>query len=144
MPVSTIANRRSYEFDALTVLRLITAAVLAATTSEAGVPLATIAPVIAAYDLFKVIVHDAAYTGYANGTAQWTATVEASTTIGGTYTQVSTPVVLNGSAQNVEVALSGLGVDSAVPGAKYLRVTATKTGTPGNLVYGAFVSPEMD
>jgi len=39
--------------------------------------------------------------------------------------------------------LSGDWVQQKKPGAKYARVTATKTGSPGNLTYGAFIAPAL-
>jgi len=136
---STIADRRRIgTYDAQLELRDYAAAAISATTSETGV----------AFDVrkqcgFRVIVTADAYTGYVATTAEWTITVEVSDLVGGTYTTVATldPAAAAGAAIQVGVALSGDQIAAIDADAAFIRVTATKTGSPGNLTYGAYIVP---
>lgn len=134
MTRSTIANRVGKAFDKNLELYDIATAAISATTN--GTALAIDATDIIEYD---VVVNPVAYTGFVAGTAQWTISVGAATTVGGTYNTV-TSIVLDGTTTQRFIALSGAMVSGVTPGAKFLRVTATKTGTPGNLQFGAFLS----
>lgn len=133
---STIADRRNRgPVDSNLVLRAYTAAALSATGSSTGVefnPKANMA--------FKVAFSIAAYSGYSAGTALWAITVEVSDAIGGTYTQVGKTVSPVGTALETEIILSGV-EGAAIANAAFIRVTATKTGSPGNLTYGAWLVP---
>ena len=136
MPTSTIANRRFQSFDKLTELRDNTLPAVAADQFELGVPL-----VAFAFDEFKCVVENDVYTGYAAGTVQWTATIEAATAMGGTYKAVGTAVMDGSKSSIAEIALSGQSIEQVVPGAKFVRIRATKLGSAGALTYGAFLSP---
>lgn len=138
MPVSTIAPRRANFFDKSLELRNYSAAALAATASET-----TIALVAVAHLDFKAVVNAAAHSGYAAGTAQWTITIEASTASNGTFVTVGT-VVLDGTQKEYDIPLSGDWIEEKAPGALFIRATATKTGAPGNLTYGAYLSNPPD
>ena len=133
MTRSTIANRVGKTFDKNLELYDLATAAISATTN--GAPLAIDATDIVEYD---VVVNPVAYTGYVAGTAQWAISVGAATTVGGTYNTVAT-IVLDGTATQRFIALSGAMIAGVTPQAKFLRVTATKTGTPGNLQFGAFL-----
>jgi hypothetical protein len=133
MPRSTIANRVGKAFDKSLELYDIATAAISATTN--GTPLLIDATKLLEYGL---AVNPVAYTGYAAGTAQWSISIAASTTVGGTYNTVGT-IVLDGTATQRFIALSGVMVGGVTPAAMYLRVTATKTGSPGNLQFGAFL-----
>ena len=134
MPRSTIANRRAIEFDKSLELRDYAAVAISASTTEAAIALS--ATKLMAY---KCVVDVAAYTGYVAATAQWDITVEAALTSGGTYKTVGTFTAL-GTQSRFDVPLSGEWVDDIVAGAEYIRVKATKIGSPGNLSYGAFLT----
>lgn len=137
MPVSSLPNRRAFDFDKAMELRDRTLAAIAADQIESGIPF-----VATTFDLFKVIVGNDFYTGWALGTAEWTVTVQASATLAGTYLPVGS-VKLNGTTPTPqELALSGKEIEQIVPGAKFLRVSATKAGSVGALTYYAFVSPK--
>jgi hypothetical protein len=138
MPRSTIANRVGKLFDKSLELYDIATAAISATTN--GTPLATDATKILDYDL---AINPVAYTGYVAGTAQWAISIAAATTVGGTYNTVAS-VVLDGTATQRFIALSGAFVNGVTPGALFLRVIATKTGTPGNLQFGAFLTDNSD
>lgn len=135
MPRSTIANRRAIHFDANLELRDFDAAAISASTAETA-----IAYPVTKLMGYKCVVDVAAYTGYVATTAQWVITVEACATSGGTYKTVGT-FTPTGVAIRADVPLSGEWVDDIEADAAYIRVKATKTGSPGNLTYGAFLSP---
>lgn len=136
MPASTIADRRHILFDKLLELRAYTAAALSATGSEAAILFAATRMMD-----YVAVVTVAAHTGYTAGTNQWTITVEASTVAGSGFVPVGS-VIPAGVAGTFTIPLSGSWVQSLKPGAIYLRVTATKAGTAGNLVYSCFLSRE--
>lgn len=135
MPASTIANRHARFFDKSLELRARSASPISATTAETGIALPA-----AKYDAFKVVLDVAAYTSFAAGTAQWAIAVEVATTLGGTYSPVTVSVVPNGTAATYDIPLSGEFADQILSGAAFIRVNATKTGSPGNLTYGAYIS----
>lgn len=138
MPRSTIANRVGKIFDKNLELYDIATAAISATTN--GTPLAIDATRVLDYDL---AINPMAYTGYVAGTAQWSISIGAATTVGGTYNTVGS-IVLDGTAAQRFIALSGAMINGVTPGAQFLRVTATKTGTPGNLQFGAFLTDNSD
>ncbi|MBW4677132.1 MAG: hypothetical protein KME52_24945 [Desmonostoc geniculatum HA4340-LM1] len=135
MPRSTISNRRAIQFDKATELRDYSAATISASTTETA-----IAYPVTKLKAYKAVVDVAAHTGYVATTAQWDITVEVSTTSGGTYKTVGT-FTATGVANRFDVPLSGEWIDDIVADAAYIRVKAVKTGSPGNLTYGAFLAP---
>ncbi|WP_414755539.1 hypothetical protein [Anabaena sp. CCY 9910] len=134
MPRSTIANRRSHQFDKNLELRDYTAAAISATT--AGSAIALDATKLVNY---KCVVDVAAYSSYSAGTAQWTISVEASAD-NSTFAPVGS-ITPAGTAGKFDIPLSGEWVQDLVASAAYIRVRAVKTGSPGNLTYGAFLQP---
>lgn len=88
---------------------------------------------------YRVVINHAAYTGYVAGTAQWTIAVEASSD-GTTYSTIAS-FVSDGTAGRKEFLLSPYEINQVVSGAKFMRVRATKTGSPGNLTYAAYILP---
>lgn len=134
---STIANRRGRgAYDEALELRDYAAAALSATGSGTGILFYP-----RAQESFKVALSVAAYTSYSDGSAEWTITVEVSDAIGGTYTQVGPSFIPVGDAIEYEIPLSGALVEDIDADADYIRVTATKTGSPGNLTYAAWIVP---
>lgn len=136
---STIGDRRQRgPVDSDLVLRAYSAAALSATGSSTGVALDSKANLG-----YKVALSIAAHSGYSAGSALWTITVEVSNTLGGTYNPVGRAVVPVGTALETEVTISPLDAVGAAPSndPNFIRVTATKTGSPGNLTYGAWVVP---
>jgi hypothetical protein len=111
---------------------------VSATTSETGIKMAIATGKV--YD-FRAVITNAPYTGYVAGTAEWTATIEASDAVAGTYKLVSGSVPLDGKGGQAQILLTGLNIARIVPNASYLRVTATKIGTPGNAIYSAYLVP---
>ena len=138
MPLPTKVHNRAHPFDVLLSLREYSAAALSATGSATGLAYA-----VRDEDVFKVVVNHGAITGTINGSNNWVITVEVSDVVGGTYTQVATTGQLGAAAAEIELAISGQNVAQLDSDAAFIRVTATKTGTVGNLTYGAFVTPAM-
>ncbi|MEH1777088.1 hypothetical protein [Nostoc sp.] len=135
MPRSTIANRRAIQFDKSLELRDYAAVAISASTTETALTFP--ATKLKAY---KAVVDVAAHTGYVATSAQWDITVEAALTSGGTYKTVGA-FTATGVQNRFDVPLSGEWVDDIVADAAYIRVKAVKTGSPGNLTYGAFLAP---
>ena len=129
----------SAQIDALTTLRDYTAAALSATTN--GTP---IEYPFDSEESVKVIINQAAYSSYAAGTAEWVLSLQVSNAVAGTYVTVESilPALAAGAASNgQEVFLSGELIRKAVANARFLRIVATKTGSPGNLTFGSFLVP---
>lgn len=132
---STIADRRKRgTVDAALRFRKLSDTALSATGSTAG-----LAFYPRAQEVFKVCFSVAAYTGYAAGTAQWALTVEISDALNGTYTQIGKTLIPVGTAGELELALSGAEAAIVSSASVFIRVTATKTGAPGNLSYAAWI-----
>ena len=129
------ARRRGTVDDALT-FRKLTDAAISATTSTTGIQLYP-----TKVEALKVCIAHLAYTSYAAGTAQWTITVEVSASLGSGYEVVATldPATFAGAAAETEIVLGGDQIFDALSTATYVRVTATKTGSPGNLTFAAWV-----
>jgi hypothetical protein len=138
MAISTIADRQGSHYDALTVIRPITAAALSATTSETG-----IAFPVTNYEDFSLALQVQTISSFTAGSAFWTLTAEVSTTLGGTYVPVGSVDLTSGAANDYLIPLSGYTIGKLVPNAAFVRVTATRTGTPGNLTYAAYLSPDV-
>ena len=131
------ANRA--QIDALTTLRAHDAVALTAT--NLGVP---VEYAFTAEESIKVIINQNAYTGYVAGTAQWTLSFQASLTVAGTYTEVSTipaSVAAGLLTSGQERFLSCEQINKIVPNARFLRAVATLTGAAGALTYGAYLVP---
>ena len=133
MPRSTIARRDAGVFDKATELRNQSNAALAATTSETGVAIPEAKTALS----FRCEVRVLAHTGYTAGTNQWSIAIEASDVLGSGYVPIKT-IVPNGSMQTYVFDVRGYELDQLKPNAAFYRATATKTGAPGNLTYGAF------
>ena len=94
------------------------------------------------FDLAKVIIDHGAITGTLTaGTNFWTVTVEISDVVGGTYTPIVSTGELTAAKSQIELPISGLLVAYKDADAAFIRVTATKGGTIGNLSYGAYIVP---
>lgn len=134
MPRSTIANRRTNAFDANISLRLITAAALSATTSTTGVFI----PELLKHLYFKAVINANAYASH-DGSNNWSIAVEASEQLSTGYVTVGT-VPLTGTLREFDLPLSGDWIEQRVSNARFIRVTATRTGAPGNLTFGAYLT----
>lgn len=135
MPRSTIADRVERIFDKDLMLRDYAAAALSATGSSTAINFE-----VRKQKLYKVTLNIAAYTGtFAAGTLQWRISVEVSDLVGGTFTEVG-GFVPTGVATQVDIPLSRVLINTLDDDADWIRVTATKTGAPGNLTYGAFLT----
>lgn len=135
MPISTIGDRRKQTLDKLLELRAYTATPLAATASTAGLELD-----LTTQMAYEVICGVGAYTGNDPGIAEWSLSVSVSDD-NSTWVVFSNVAVLTGVAKEHRFALTGAAVQDVVPGAAYIRVNATETGAPGDLTYGAYISP---
>jgi hypothetical protein len=132
-----MADRRSVRFDAELEIRDVDATAISATTSETAIAIP-----ITKNLAHKCVIIAKAYSSYVATTAQWTITVEASAD-NSTFKQVGNAITPVGTADQFFIALEGAAIADVVPDAAYIRTTATKTGTPGTLQYGAFLAPEM-
>jgi hypothetical protein len=139
MPFSTIADRQGTFYDALTVIRPITAAAVAATTSETAIALPS-----PKFEDCSLAIQVQAFTGFVAGTATWSFTLEVSTLLAGPYIPVGNVTLTSGAANDYLIPFSGYTIGKLVPNAAFVRVTATKTGTPGNLVYAAYLTPDCE
>ena len=125
--------------DALTTLRAYEAAAIAVTSNENPIEYP-----FTAEENVKVILNQTAYSGYVATTAQWTISLQACATIGGTYVEVATfPAGLSAGASysGQEAFLSGWQMNNIVPNARFLRAVATLIGSAGALTYGAYLVP---
>lgn len=130
--------RRRGTVDDLLVFRELTDAAISATTSTTGIEIYP-----TKIEAFKVCIAHLAYTGYSAGVAEWTIAVEVSASLGSGYEAVGTllPATFAGVAAETEIVLGGDQVYGSLSTAKYVRITATKTGSPGNLTFAAWVVP---
>lgn len=132
---STIALTSRDNYDVALELRDINKPALSANAAENAI--ATFNPTKTKE--YKIIVVHGDVASYAAGTAEWQIVIEVSNASNGTFSPVAT-VPLKGVASAREVAFAGKMVNDILPTAEWIRVRATKTGSPGNLVYGAFVT----
>lgn len=133
---STIADRRrSAPVDALLTLRDYSAAAINATASAAAIEFDS-----RKVDMFKVVLNHAAIASVAAGTAEWTIAIQVSATQGGTYTTIASRV-LGAAAGEFEFSFSGTEVAQLLATARWMRVTATKAGSVGDLTYGVQIYP---
>jgi hypothetical protein len=139
MPISTIADRQGSYYDALTLIRPITSAAISATTSETGIAFA-----VTKFEDAYLVLQVQAISSFVAGTATWSFAVEVSPTLGGTYTTIGAITLTAGTANDYLIPINGYTVSKLVPTAAFVRVTATKTGTPGNLIYAAYLSPDVE
>lgn len=139
MSRSTINNRRFALQDAYLTLRELTATAIAATTAENPIQ----------YNLdklmyFKAVVTFGAYTGFAAGTAEWDIFVEVSAD-GVTYQSIGN-CRAPGNANIFYIPFEGMQIADLISGGfdtenlLYVRCRAVKTGTPGNLMYGVYLT----
>jgi len=140
MPISTIADRRSRNFDANLSLRLFTNAAISATQAETAISL------VDKIAFFEAILDIAPYTGYTSGTNYWTIAIQVSVD-NATWFTVQSFVPTGANQQRVPLPLSGQ-YEQSLTGSQitpnqYIRVTATKTGAPGNLTYGAWLQADL-
>jgi len=136
---STIADRRRFgPYDSSLELRDKAATAITATTSGTGIEFA-----VRKSMPFKAIVIWDAYSSYTATSAEWTITISVSDVVGGTYTPVSQAIALVGSADGrLEIPLNSGNIAYLDADSAFIRVTATKVGSPGGLTYGAFLVPE--
>ncbi|BDA74329.1 hypothetical protein CAL7716_084950 [Calothrix sp. PCC 7716] len=134
MPRSTIANRRATYFDKSLELRNASNLAISSGTAETGV----LFPVTKQME-YKAVVHTPGYTGYAAGTTEWQVAIEVASTLAGIYVQVGIAPLPN-KGGDVLIPLDGAYIEDILPTAAYIRARSIKVGSPGNLVYGAFVS----
>ncbi|MBD2771187.1 hypothetical protein [Iningainema tapete] len=134
MSRSTIANRRHLLFDKGLELRDYNATAVATTTSETAIEFAADKQLA-----YKAVILAGAYTGYAAGSAEWKISIEAATTVAGTYKEIGS-CTADGTIKQFDIPLSGEWVEDLLPGALYIRATATAIGAPDALTYGAFLA----
>jgi len=125
MPVATgVSDRRGYLRDS----ELELAALSAASSTANGTAVAFDASSI---NFAKAVVVSNGYTSYSAGSAEWTVTLKAATSSGGTYATIA-EATLPATAKNIELAFSGPMVTEKVGGrATHVKADVTKTGSPG-------------
>jgi hypothetical protein len=138
---STIADRRARgTYDQALELRDYAAAAVSSNTTSTGIAFAS-----RKIEGFKVCISHAAYTSYSAGSAEWTITIGVCATVGGSYVTVGTllPATFAGAAAETEIVLGGDEVSDRLSTAEFIQIVATKTGSPGNLTYGAWIVPSF-
>jgi hypothetical protein len=95
--------------------------------------------------IFQAILYGNFYTGYVKGTAEWTAALEVSMTAAGPFKAIG-QTVLRPTADGVKASIITTAemVQAMVPGAEYFRLNMAKVGTPGSLLFGAYMAPQED
>lgn len=135
MPKPMLGQRRAHFVDALLLLRdAANDTAESATGSEAAKYFCA-----SNIDLAKVAVEYEDISGV-DGSNHWAIAVEVSDTENGTYTEIANSGPLPATGP-VEVPISGLHAASLDFEPKWIRATATKTGTAGDVNYSAFVTP---
>jgi hypothetical protein len=135
MPRSTLAKRASRSFDKSLELRNHQLFAIAASTTEVGIPFAG-----GSQEEYIAVCFSQNYTGYTLDVNEWQIIIEVSTTFNGAYRQVGIAKLAPNS--EVQVPLSGIYVDSNLAGSQFIRARAVRVGTPGGLVYGAYLAAE--
>lgn len=131
---STIADRRkSGTLDVLLLLRDPAATALSVTTSSTAIQFDS-----RKVDRFRVVLTHPSISSVAAGTAEWAVAVEVGATLGGSFTPLQTQT-LTGNASEYEFGFTGAEVEDKLATAAWMRVTATKTGSPGTLSFGAWI-----
>jgi len=132
MRPGSITNRNSATFDKLLEIRDMSEAPLSATATTTPIEFAA-----TEQTLYRLMLTSAGYTGFVLPTATWEVALEVSDAEGGAYIPFPSTIIPE-SAQKVEIGLSGKQINALVPNANWVRLSFTKTGTPGNLTIGAF------
>lgn len=135
MRPGNVTNRFSSTFDKSLELRDLSSAPLSATATTTPIEFAA-----TEQTLYRLIVESAGYTGFSAGVNFWEIALEVSDAEGGTYVPVSS-IVIPELAQTLEIGLSGKQIHNLVADATWVRLSLTKTGTPGDLTIGAYFSP---
>lgn len=78
---------------------------------------------------FVAEIINSAVTGTVDGSNYYTATLNVSNLTGGTYSQVGNAIVLPATAGRHEIAFTSEQIEGLIAGAKWFKVTVTKTGT---------------
>jgi hypothetical protein len=134
MYVSDVPRQVESIYDTALELRSLGATAITSSTNETAI---AFNPRLD--DDFVVKIPHADVSSYTAGSAEWSVAVQVATTSGGTYYTVGS-VTLKGTATTREVAISSKSVSDILSTAAYMRVAATKTGSPGGLTYGAFIT----
>jgi hypothetical protein len=133
---STIKDRRQRgPVDSLLLLKDYADAAISATASSTGLQVYP-----AAHEELKVVIVHDAITSVTPGSAEWVLTVSVSDLVGGTYTTVGS-LTLGAAASENAITFAGETAKLANASAAFVRITATKTGSPGTLKYGAWIVP---
>jgi hypothetical protein len=140
MPRSTIAQRQFKALDSLLELALYSANTVAATGFGATVVFLPAVKLLG----FKAIFNVAAYTGYVAGTAQWALSLQFADDAAFTVNPITVgSVIAVGVATSLELGLTGRQLEAISLNTSYVRFVATKVGAPGNLQFGAFLTPSV-
>lgn len=89
---------------------------------------------------YVAVVDNAAVVGGTAGTDYYTAQLEVSDAISGTYVAVGNVVIFPETASRAQIGFTSEQINDLVDGADYFRVTVTNVGTPTSVAYTAQVS----
>ncbi len=131
MYIPNLTRTRAYPLDKETELK--EKGLVLETTSETAIAL----DIPSQCTIRFVLDHDA-IANVTPGTAEWVVTLEISDD-NSTFTAVRT-FTLTADTATYESPVSGSEMSQIVANATHARVTATKTGSPGDLTYGAFLT----
>ncbi len=131
--IPNLSRTRAYPLDKDTELRAKDSPAISATTSETAIAL----DVPEQCSLRFVLDYDA-ISSVTPGTAEWAVSLEVSAD-NSTFVTVRT-FTLGAATMTYESAVTGTEMSQMVANATHIRVTATKTGSPGDLTYGAFLT----
>lgn len=135
--LSTLKGRqRRGTLDIETVLRDYTLSPISATTTQTAIAID-----LKTFESIKVCFSIGAYTSYSAGVNEWKIELQVSDQVNGTFTPVSGVITAKGEALETEILIGGDQALTANSSPNYLRVVATKTGSPGSLSYGAWIVP---
>ena len=131
--IPTLTKTRAYPLDKETELRSKSSSAISASTSEDAISL----DIPEQCTIRFVLVHEA-ISSVVTDTAEWVVALQISND-NSNFIGVRT-FTLGADAMTHESVISGTEMGQSVANANYIRVAATKTGTPGNLTYGAFLT----
>ena len=141
MARSTINNRRFAMLDANTELRDLNQGAISATTSENALTFP-----INKFSDFKIVLIVQAYSGFVATTAQWDIAIQVSSTSSTTGFKTVATMTAPGTTLEAFLGFDGEFAEDILNNGQftdvpyYIRAVATKTGSPGNLNYAAFLT----
>lgn len=131
---STINYRKLGTFDASLSLRSPSDSAVSATT-----PTAPIEFDAKTFNSFSVVLIHSDIANVVANSSEWTIAVQVASARNGSYTTVATKK-LSGTGYRYQISLSGDEVFAVISAPRWVRLTATKIGTPGDLTFWAWIT----